>query len=63
MLTGAVRDSPVGGLIVRVHYLVIFVRFLVVLSHGAYLLTCHDVYRAVTGELHTRLTYGEDAIW
>lgn len=41
-------DSTVWGLIVGVHYLVIFVWFVVVLSHGAYLLTCHYYYLDVT---------------
>lgn len=40
----AVGNSPVRGLVVGVHDLVIFVRFVVVLSHGAYLLACHRDY-------------------
>lgn len=51
MVAGAVRNSPVGGLIGCVHYLVIFVWFVVVFSHGAYLLACHDGYCTKTGEL------------
>lgn len=46
MVRRAVRDRPViSRIIVCVHDLVIFVcMFVVVLSQGAYLLTCHDGY-------------------
>lgn len=37
----AVGDGPVRGVVVGVRDLVVFVRFVVVLSHGADLLACH----------------------
>lgn len=52
MVTGTV-----GGFVVRVQFLVVFVCFVVVLSHSAYLFTCHDDHRSVTllGSANTAL--------
>lgn len=41
-------NGAVGGFVVRVQYLVVFVCFVVVLSHSAYLFTCHADDRSVT---------------
>lgn len=52
MVTGTV-----GGFVVRVQFLVVFVCFVVVLSHSADLFTCHDDRRSVTllGSANTAL--------
>lgn len=49
MVPGTVRDGPIRGVVARVHYVLIFVWFVVVLSDGAYLLTRHGGRRALTG--------------